>query len=957
MAEMSKPAKPEDSAVYGGFIGALGIIFALAFPARFRFPFDMSYGLIYYDLMFGGQFRVALPTALLLALFGLPSLVLGIAALARIKRSQGALTGRTLTLAGVTFGTILTLCSSLLLIGPLGTYFETKHAITLLEAMRGRESEWMYGDIVHKANIFLGRMALQKGKTNEAKHYLLQAGKTPGSPVLGSFGPDMTLAKELLEKGERKAVIEYLELCAKFWKSGKGRLTWWKSTLEAGGIPDFNAPETVAKPPERYTLRVVEASHAKEIEAYGPEGTAPRRPGQGRMWLVLQIEVAAQWAREGLKFDEMVVLDEAGIGHAAVAITGPPPEGSLRPRFLFLEEAFKPWRDPIRPSNISSWVYSYKEEKRSEISFVDSDRRLVFSITRGGRVKFLSEEPEKPARLFLLFALPAEGKQFELRLAEHAREAVSSIAAAPSKQVAIQGTAAPSAKDEEKQQKAQIARWAQACDAGGVEACYGLGSHYRFGKEYGKAAAAFQKACDGGHGATACSMIGDMYREGQGVQKDDAKAVALYKKGCEADDLSDYKYQACWRLAKYGPGELDRTFSLYDKACKSKDAAACYILGVFYSGTLGTVANRLGEGGSHARADALFQKACDGGHAMACYTFGSRIRVRTGLPKYMETALASFQKACDGGVRLACTNLGEMYRDGQGVPKDESRAAALLRRGEALQNKEYCDGGIVESCASLIDLYERGEGVPKDLLTRPVALLQKACDGGESRGCTSLALMYERGIGVPKDLARAAALQKQVCDEGGIGGCRNLAVMYRDGLGVPKDPVRAVSLLKQLCEKWGGSCADLGYMYEHGQGVPKDEAQAAALYKKGCDGGNASGCARLGWMYFNGTGVPKDEAQAVSLFKRGCDAGYAWACTNLGLAHFRGVGVPRDPPRAATIYKLGCDGGEATACGNLGMMYRYGQGIPKDESRALTLFQQACRGGHAPACQELKQRR
>jgi len=38
---------------------------------------------------------------------------------------------------------------------------------------------------------------LKEGKVEDAKHYLLEAGKTPGSPQLNSFGPDMSLAEEL----------------------------------------------------------------------------------------------------------------------------------------------------------------------------------------------------------------------------------------------------------------------------------------------------------------------------------------------------------------------------------------------------------------------------------------------------------------------------------------------------------------------------------------------------------------------------------------------------------------------------------------------------------------------------------------------------------------------------------------------------------------------------------------
>lgn len=103
------------------------------------------------------------------------------------------------------------------------------------------EDNWNYGNAVHKINIVAGRMALQEGKIDEAKKYLIAAGKTKGSPQLNSFGPNMTLAKELLEKGEKDVVLQYFDLCSIFWKSDYSSLKQWKAIVQKGAIPDFGA--------------------------------------------------------------------------------------------------------------------------------------------------------------------------------------------------------------------------------------------------------------------------------------------------------------------------------------------------------------------------------------------------------------------------------------------------------------------------------------------------------------------------------------------------------------------------------------------------------------------------------------------------------------------------------------------------------------------------------------------
>jgi hypothetical protein len=73
----------------------------------------------------------------------------------------------------------------------------------------------------------------------QAKAHLLQAGSTSGGVTLTSFGPNMSLAKELADRGERDTVITYRELFRKFWQNPK--LNAWIKTLKDGKVPSFGA--------------------------------------------------------------------------------------------------------------------------------------------------------------------------------------------------------------------------------------------------------------------------------------------------------------------------------------------------------------------------------------------------------------------------------------------------------------------------------------------------------------------------------------------------------------------------------------------------------------------------------------------------------------------------------------------------------------------------------------------
>jgi hypothetical protein len=97
----------------------------------------------------------------------------------------------------------------------------------------------LYSNATHIGNIVLGQIDLTNGDVNSVKSHLLSAAQIPGSPALSSFGPDMRLAKELLESGQRDVVLQYLDLCAKFWTNDRGRLQQWRDLVAHGGTPNF----------------------------------------------------------------------------------------------------------------------------------------------------------------------------------------------------------------------------------------------------------------------------------------------------------------------------------------------------------------------------------------------------------------------------------------------------------------------------------------------------------------------------------------------------------------------------------------------------------------------------------------------------------------------------------------------------------------------------------------------
>jgi hypothetical protein len=97
--------------------------------------------------------------------------------------------------------------------------------------------------LFHHGNTVLGLLAVENGDVLKASQHLIEAGSVTGSATLNSFGPDMTLARQLLEHGQSNVVLEYLSLCSRFWEHDRGRLDSWVEVIEQGGIPDFGSNE------------------------------------------------------------------------------------------------------------------------------------------------------------------------------------------------------------------------------------------------------------------------------------------------------------------------------------------------------------------------------------------------------------------------------------------------------------------------------------------------------------------------------------------------------------------------------------------------------------------------------------------------------------------------------------------------------------------------------------------
>ena len=117
-----------------------------------------------------------------------------------------------------------------------------RYATQALELAARFPRNWNCGNGLHLGHSALGALALDSGDTEAAARHLVSSAETPGSPQLNTFGPNLTLAQQLLDRGQHAAVQQFLERCQHFWELGRGKLQRWLRELSEGHAPKLSPP-------------------------------------------------------------------------------------------------------------------------------------------------------------------------------------------------------------------------------------------------------------------------------------------------------------------------------------------------------------------------------------------------------------------------------------------------------------------------------------------------------------------------------------------------------------------------------------------------------------------------------------------------------------------------------------------------------------------------------------------
>ncbi|NRA60205.1 MAG: hypothetical protein HRU25_04700 [Psychrobium sp.] len=104
------------------------------------------------------------------------------------------------------------------------------------------------GDIIHRTNIAKAWLAMTANDLDKTINLLMASTKTSGSAVLKSFGPDVTIIRELYQRGKSAPVIDYLNAVQQFWPRDSSHeiISVWRKLISKNCPIQFHFYDTTS---------------------------------------------------------------------------------------------------------------------------------------------------------------------------------------------------------------------------------------------------------------------------------------------------------------------------------------------------------------------------------------------------------------------------------------------------------------------------------------------------------------------------------------------------------------------------------------------------------------------------------------------------------------------------------------------------------------------------------------
>ena len=436
----------------------------------------------------------------------------------------------------------------------------------------------------------------------------------------------------------------------------------------------------------------------------------------------------------------------------------------------------------------------------------------------------------------------------------------------------------------------------------------------------------------------ALAVLGNCYKNGNGVSKNATQAEEYYKSAFEGfKKLAKTDELALWRLACYyedGTGvepDKEEAVKYLKRAAEAGVSGAMISLGIYY--TNGDIVEK-----DASKAFELVNRAANLGDIQAmnflsvCYLHG------IGVDKNGEKAVEWLHKSADGGDTSAMTNLGSVYANGNGVEKNPEEAFGWYYKAAM--------AGSADGMRRLGSCYEEGMGTLKDL-TQAFKWYEKAAQNGNREGMLLLGGCYGAGKGVEKDEIKAVEWIRKAAEAGEAQAMVLLGNFYENGTGLRADAAQAFAWYRKSAEAgYVNGMLKLGYCFWRGIGVAEDYSKAFEWFHKAAIQENELAMLILARFYMDGVGVEKDNTQAFKWFAKAADLGNPDGIRQMACCYYYGIGVTQDKTEAVKWFRKAAVLGDVNAMVLLARCYDVGDGIAADDKRAFEWWRKAAEKEH-----------
>lgn len=436
--------------------------------------------------------------------------------------------------------------------------------------------------------------------------------------------------------------------------------------------------------------------------------------------------------------------------------------------------------------------------------------------------------------------------------------------------------------------------WKSAADKGVVDACRGLFALYSSKKDFAKAMTYELRLAE--HGAAdAAYNIGVMYSKGNGVAKNEDKAVEWYRRAGELCNGSYCNY--------VGSLYFNGTMVRQDEAEAAKWFKRAAALGS-KEGMLNLALCYLGRG------------------LPANYLWAYAYANLSGLNSNPNTTLVGKAILANANKK----NPTALYAMG----------IAQEQLGEPALSKKYIDKAL-DTDDPAVYFIHGSILLQKKEYASAASYIIAAAEAGDADAQYYLGCMYYDGTGVAKNLQSAAAWLYKSAASGNADAMFLLALMYRDGEGVSKDLAQYANYMKAAAENGTGDNASeyfIGMCYYDGTGVQQDYHEAAKWFKRATNKNISEAFTMLGECYYYGRGVRQNYVTAAEMLKVAVDTKKdpgGRAAGLLSKIYRKGVdGIPQDFDYADQLVKIAAEAGDDKSIkllemqGKRSMMFNFG---------------------------------